>query len=69
MVKMRRNNMALLYGSTEIVKATDDILIIKRKYFDSEVVVVFNESNQTFDFEFNGKNYSTLPDDYSILTN
>ncbi|WP_340199778.1 alpha-amylase family glycosyl hydrolase [Ascidiimonas sp. W6] len=69
LVKMRRNNMAMLYGSTQVVLAKDEILVVKRKYFDSEVVMVFNTSKETIDFEFNNKKYQTLPNDYSVLTN
>ncbi|XLS28736.1 alpha-amylase family glycosyl hydrolase [Flavobacteriaceae bacterium M23B6Z8] len=69
LVKMRRNNMALLYGTTEVLSAAENILILKRKYFNAEVVVIFNTSDETFDFEFKGKTYQTLPDDYSIITN
>lgn len=69
LVKMRRNNMALLFGTTQVLRSTDDILILKRKYFKSEVIVIFNTSRETFDFEFNGKSYQTLSNDYSIITN
>ena len=44
LIKLRKENLALLYGSFDIVEYDQDIMIIKRKYFDNEVIVVFNKS-------------------------
>jgi len=51
LVNTRRNSMALQYGSTEIVKVDKEILIIKRTYFNEVVTVVFNKSEQSFEYE------------------
>ena len=51
LVKMRRNSMALQYGSTQVLQADDTILIIKRRYFDETITVVFNKSEEEFTFE------------------
>jgi glycosidase len=47
LIKIRRNSMALQYGSTEILVANKNLLYIVRKYFDDEVHIVFNKSNTT----------------------
>ena len=47
LIKIRRNSMALQYGSTEILIANKDLLYIVRKYFDDVVHIIFNKSNTT----------------------
>lgn len=69
LIKTRRNNMALLYGSTEVIEATDELFIIKRKYFEAETVTIFNRANKLYNFEFNGKNHNIPANDYRVLTN
>ena len=51
LIHLRNNSMALLYGSTEIETGNDNILIIKRQYFDEVVYSVFNKSDQVFIFK------------------
>ncbi len=51
MIQIRRNNLALIYGDTEILEEGDGYLVISRKYFDNEVIAVFNTGNQTFSTE------------------
>jgi len=46
-INLRNSNLALIYGDLEVVKSNDNVLIIKRKYFDNEVYTVFNKSNET----------------------
>ncbi len=43
LLKIRQENMALLYGSTEIMHTADDLLVIKRKYFNNEVIILINK--------------------------
>jgi glycosidase len=45
LVYLRRNNLALLYGDCSILSQTGKQLVLKRKYFDNEVIVLFNKSN------------------------
>lgn len=68
LVKMRRNSMALLYGTTEVVQADDTVLIIKRSYFDEEVIAVFNKSASPKKFNVFGKQLVVNPFDYHIET-
>ncbi|MEQ9021659.1 MAG: alpha-amylase family glycosyl hydrolase, partial [Pseudomonadales bacterium] len=35
MIEIRKNNLALIYGDTEIVEAGADYLVLSRKYFDN----------------------------------
>ena len=44
---MRKNSMALLYGTTE-VEDKDNVLIIKRQYFDDKKVLIMNLSDKPF---------------------
>lgn len=43
LVKLRRNNLALIYGDFQLVTVTDTQFIYKRKYFSNEVIVAFNK--------------------------
>ncbi len=63
LIKLRRNSMALQYGSTEIIRADKEVLIIKRQYFNKVVTVVFNKSNK--DFVYN--ELIIKPNDFSII--
>jgi len=47
LIHLRKNSMALLFGTTQI-ENFDKILIIKRKYFNEEVVLVINKSSQNY---------------------
>ncbi len=44
LAKLRRNNMALMYGDIDFLQVDKDVLIYARHYFDEEVVVVLNKS-------------------------
>jgi glycosidase len=63
LIKMRRNSMALQYGSTEIVRADRNILIIKRHYFDENVMAIFNKSDTIFTY----KGIDVNPNDFKII--
>jgi glycosidase len=47
LISQRRENLALIYGDFEIVESTQDLMIIKRRYFDQAITVVFNKSAET----------------------
>lgn len=44
LAKLRRNNLALLYGDWQVIHQDDQQLLIKRKYFTEEVWIAFNKS-------------------------
>lgn len=46
LAKTRLNHLALVYGDIAILQASDNLLVYARKFFDSEVVVVFNTSKE-----------------------
>ncbi len=43
LIQLRNENLALSYGSTEILHVEENILIIRRKYFDNEVTMMINK--------------------------
>lgn len=45
LVKLRRDNLALLYGDWRVVSLNEKQVLIKRKYFTDEVWIAFNKSN------------------------
>ena len=51
LVHKRRNSMALQYGTTEVLKAENGVLVILRKYFDDTVTILFNKSAEAITFE------------------
>jgi len=51
LVKERRNNLALIYGDFQIVEQSKDLMIIKRKYFEDEVIIVFNKSGESMQID------------------
>ena len=44
---LRKNNMALNYGSTDITVFNDDVMIIHRQYFNDHVWFILNKGNET----------------------
>lgn len=53
LVKLRRNNLALLYGDWQVIQQDDQQLLIKRKYFTEEVWIAFNKSKTTSSLKIN----------------
>ena len=47
LTKLRKSNMALLFGDFIYSKSDANILVYARKYFDNVVVVIFNNSDST----------------------
>lgn len=43
---IRKNNLALTYGSTNIQVLNDDVIVIHRQYFDQHVWMIVNKSNR-----------------------
>jgi glycosidase len=48
LIKLRKNSMSLLYGTTTIVGEANGVLILKRSYFNEDTYVYFNENPITF---------------------
>jgi len=63
LIKTRRNSMALQYGSTEVLQADASVLILKRQYFEEEVLVIFNKSKKPFDY----KEVTVPPNNFKII--
>jgi glycosidase len=47
LVNLRRTNMALTYGETEILHNNNGLLVIGRRYFDSAAIIVLNKGMST----------------------
>ncbi len=55
--------MALLYGSTK-VEMKENVLIIKRRYFQDSITAIFNKSDK--EIKYNGQVIKAF--DYKIIT-
>ncbi|WP_160674537.1 alpha-amylase family glycosyl hydrolase [Clostridium sp. C8-1-8] len=42
MSALRKENDALAYGTTEVLYSNDDVIVMKRKYYDKQVIVAIN---------------------------
>jgi len=62
LIQLRKNSMALLYGSTQI-EVRDNTMIITRRYFDEKISIIFNKSNSNINYQ------STVvpPNSYRII--
>ena len=47
LTQLRRTEMPLLYGNTELIEVSDDLLLFKRTYFGQSCYVIFNKSQET----------------------
>ncbi|WP_370087829.1 alpha-amylase family glycosyl hydrolase [Ekhidna sp.] len=65
MIEIRRNNLALIYGDTEILEASDNLLVIKRSYFDNTVISVFNTGSQSIEIDIPENGASNF---YGVIT-
>ena len=50
LIHLRKNSMALLYGSTKI-NTENEIMIITRKYFEEEITIIFNKSDKEYNYK------------------
>ncbi|GHC57370.1 alpha-amylase family glycosyl hydrolase [Ulvibacter litoralis] len=64
-IKTRRNSMALQYGSTQVLQADENVLIIQRAYFDEIMTVVFNKASEGFTYQ----NTLIPGNDFRIISN
>lgn len=46
LISIRKNNIEFLLGTTKVIVAEEDIFIIKRKYFEHESYIIFNNSDK-----------------------
>ena len=57
--KTRSSNLALIYGDLSLIQADETLLIYARKYFDNEIIVVFNKSDKAQSITLSKPNYLT----------
>ncbi len=62
LIHLRKNSMALLYGSTSI-ETDGNVLIIKRQYFDEIIHFIFNKSDTVYTF----MNVKVKPKSFEIV--
>ncbi|WP_224485187.1 alpha-amylase family glycosyl hydrolase [Robertkochia aurantiaca] len=67
LTRMRRSNMALLYGSTQVAVPEEKVLLLKRKYFNNEVIVIFNKGEKAWTGNAFGSQAEVGPMDYEII--
>ncbi|MFY0673751.1 MAG: alpha-amylase [Bacteroidia bacterium] len=46
LAQIRHNNLALIYGQTNVLIADEGILVIERTFFDEKAILVINNNNQ-----------------------
>lgn len=47
LINLRKSNMSLIFGDTQFLLASKDILVFSRNYFNNKTIVAFNKSNKT----------------------
>lgn len=51
-LNLRKNHLALTYGDLKFIEVSDDVMIYSRSYFDDQVIVCFNNSDQPVEVTF-----------------
>jgi glycosidase len=51
LARARRNSMALMYGTTQLLHADDEVIAYTRTYFDDRQLIVLNVGETAFDLE------------------
>ncbi|HNQ67581.1 MAG TPA: alpha-amylase family glycosyl hydrolase [Bacteroidales bacterium] len=49
LIHIRKSNIEFLLGTTTVIQAEKNLLVIKRKYFEHESFIIFNQSNKIKD--------------------
>ncbi|AGC76105.1 glycosidase [Nonlabens dokdonensis] len=57
LVKLRRNSMSLLYGTTQVMSESNGILDIQRRYFGEQTTVFFNETGLILNMVANNERF------------
>jgi glycosidase len=55
--QVRSENLALLYGSTEVLLASGRQMALRRKYFDNEVIILFHQDRVEGSFDLSALGY------------
>ena len=67
LVKMRNQSMALLYGDYQLVHVSDKLYAFTRSYFEENILVIFNKSNNIEILNNQGVEYKLEPYSYKII--
>ena len=60
MNEIRTNHMALIYGSTNVLESSDNMLRISRTYFGEEVQFIFYKGNEDLEFSITNEDLSSI---------
>jgi hypothetical protein len=70
LVNMRQQNMAAMYGALEILRADELVTVLRKKYFENEVVVLINNSSEEQKYTYGSSEKKTSlvadPNDFAI---
>ncbi len=57
LVKLRRNSMSMLYGTTDVIVDEAGMFVLRRSYFNEETFVYFNENGASLNIGSYGPNF------------
>lgn len=60
LIDIRKSNIEFIYGTTFIVDAGMNYMVIKRQYFDYESYILFNNSDKDLDILLSKKDISNI---------
>ncbi|NER14655.1 alpha-amylase [Leptobacterium flavescens] len=69
LIAKRRNSMALLYGTTEILQADEALFVLKRSYFGEEAIAIFNKSAEAVKLNYFDSEVTVAPGSYKLIFN
>ncbi|MEA3318156.1 MAG: alpha-amylase family glycosyl hydrolase, partial [Bacteroidota bacterium] len=52
LIQLRKSNMSLIFGNTEFLQVSNDILVYSRTYFSNKTIIAFNKSKETKTIKF-----------------
>lgn len=55
LIRVRKENMALIHGNFEEIYCSDDVIIFERHYNDEKVICIFNNSKKEYTFKKDGQ--------------
>lgn len=58
LIKMRRNSMSMLYGTTDVISDEMGMFILKRSYFNEDTYIYFNENAISLNIGSYGPNFT-----------
>ncbi|MFZ4412558.1 MAG: alpha-amylase family glycosyl hydrolase [Bacteroidales bacterium] len=69
LTRLRRSNMAFIYGDFEWLENTAHLMVFTRKYFNNTAIVLFNNSNKSITYKITNKNLNLSKQLYANFGN